>query len=170
MAMASRLSVTVSMAADTMGMLRLISRVNLVWVLTCPGMTSEGPGSSKTSSKVSPSRISMRLSILRAAYSETCATCHPPRAGLGTWGRPGVLKGRRQRAGGRNAATENQKLVASRDRTQRRARFEARRLHSEGPGGHRRVAEAVGRDEPSSQGRTVPVGDVYAHLLHQPSR
>src|ERR1700761_9431223 len=69
MAMASRLSVTVSMAADTSGMFRLSSRVKRVVVLTCPGMTSDGPGSSKTSSKVSPSRISMRLSILRGAYS-----------------------------------------------------------------------------------------------------
>ena len=69
MAMASRLSVTVSMAADTSGMFRLICRVNLDAVFTWPGMTSDGPGSSKTSSKVSPSRISMRLSILRAAYS-----------------------------------------------------------------------------------------------------
>ena len=68
MAMASRLSVTVSMADETMGMLRLISRVNRVAVSTCPGITSEAPGSSKTSSKVRPSRISMRLSILRAAY------------------------------------------------------------------------------------------------------
>src|SRR5206468_10674193 len=30
---------------------------------------SDGPGSSKTSSKVSPSRISMRLSVLRGGYS-----------------------------------------------------------------------------------------------------
>ena len=69
MAMASRLSVTVSMAAETSGMLRAISRVNLVAVLTWVGITSDGPGSSKTSSKVSPSRISMRLSVLRAAYA-----------------------------------------------------------------------------------------------------
>src|SRR4051812_15622371 len=62
MAMASRLSVTVSMAADTSGILSLISRVNLVATSTWVGMTSDGPGSSKTSSKVSPSRISMRLS------------------------------------------------------------------------------------------------------------
>ena len=59
MAMASRLSVTVSMAADTSGMFRLISRVNRVAVSTWVGITSDGPGSSKTSSKVSPSRISM---------------------------------------------------------------------------------------------------------------
>ena len=59
MAMASRLSVTVSMAADTSGMFRPISRVNRVAVSTWVGMTSDGPGSSKTSSKVSPSRISM---------------------------------------------------------------------------------------------------------------
>src|SRR5947209_1589266 len=59
MAMASRLSVTVSIAADTRGMFRLISRVNRVATSTWVGMTSEGPGSSKTSSKVRPSRISM---------------------------------------------------------------------------------------------------------------
>ncbi len=58
-AMASRLSVTVSIAAETMGILRLISRVRRVEVSTCVGITSERPGSSKTSSKVSPSRISM---------------------------------------------------------------------------------------------------------------
>ena len=69
MAMASRLSVTVSMAADTRGMFRLISRVNRVAVSTWVGITSDGPGSSKTSSKVSPSRISMRLSVLRGGYS-----------------------------------------------------------------------------------------------------
>ncbi len=69
MAMASRLSVTVSMAADTSGMFRLISRVNLVSVVTWVGMTSDGPGSSKTSSKVSPSRISIGVSILRRGYS-----------------------------------------------------------------------------------------------------
>src|SRR5947209_6466568 len=59
MAMASRLSVTVSIAADTSGMFSLISRVNRVATSTWVGMTSEGPGSSKTSSKVRPSRISM---------------------------------------------------------------------------------------------------------------
>ena len=50
-------------------MFRLISRVNFVTVFTWVGMTSEGPGASKTSSKVNPSRISMRLSILRDGYS-----------------------------------------------------------------------------------------------------
>ncbi len=70
MAMARRLSVTVSMAADTRGMFRPISRVNFVTVFTWVGITSDGPGSSKTSSKVSPSRISMRLSVLRGGYSE----------------------------------------------------------------------------------------------------
>jgi hypothetical protein len=59
MAMASRLSVTVSMAADTSGMFSLISRVNRVDTSTWVGITSDAPGSSKTSSKVSPSRISI---------------------------------------------------------------------------------------------------------------
>ena len=57
-----------SIAADTSGMLSAISRVNLVAVLTWAGITSDAPGSSKTSSKVSPSRISMRLSVLRGRY------------------------------------------------------------------------------------------------------
>ena len=69
MAMARRLSVTVSIAAETRGMLRPISRVNRVAVSTWVGMTSDAAGCSKTSSKVSPSRISMRLSVLRGGYS-----------------------------------------------------------------------------------------------------
>ncbi len=49
-----------TIAAETMGMFKFISRVRRVAVSTWEGMTSERPGSSKTSSKVSPSRISMR--------------------------------------------------------------------------------------------------------------
>jgi len=50
MAMARRASVTVSMAADTSGMRRSISRVSRVVVSTSLGMTSVSPGSSRTSS------------------------------------------------------------------------------------------------------------------------
>ena len=60
MAMASRLSVTVSMADEVSGMFSLMSRVSFVETSASAGMISDGPGSSKTSSKVSPSRISMR--------------------------------------------------------------------------------------------------------------
>ena len=52
MAMASAVSVTVSMAAETIGTLRAISRVRRVRISTSPGMTSDGPGSSSTSSNV----------------------------------------------------------------------------------------------------------------------
>ena len=71
MAMARRFSVTVSMAEDTRGMFRTILRVSRLWVLASVGMTADGPGSSKTSSKVRPSRISIGLSVLRAAYKPT---------------------------------------------------------------------------------------------------
>ena len=59
MAMARRLSVTVSMAEDSSGMFSLMSRVSWVETSTIAGMNSDAPGSSKTSSKVSPSRISI---------------------------------------------------------------------------------------------------------------
>ena len=55
--MAKRASVTVSMADEIRGMLSDISRVNCVRTSTCPGITSEAPGSSKTSSKVTASLI-----------------------------------------------------------------------------------------------------------------
>src|SRR6185437_16293857 len=54
-AIASRASVTVSIAADAMGMLSVISVVNLVAVRTSPGSTYDSAGSSNTSSKVRPS-------------------------------------------------------------------------------------------------------------------
>ena len=55
MAMASRDSVTVSMAALITGMLSAMLRESWVRVSACAGITSERPGSSNTSSKVSAS-------------------------------------------------------------------------------------------------------------------
>ena len=55
MAMASRDSVTVSIAALTMGMFNRMLRVSEVAVSTAVGSTSERPGSRRTSSKVRPS-------------------------------------------------------------------------------------------------------------------
>ena len=49
-------SVTVSIAAERRGMLRIMSLVSLVFVSTSIGCTSEAPGSNRTSSKVSPLR------------------------------------------------------------------------------------------------------------------
>ena len=54
-AIARRDSVTVSIAAETNGMLSVIPRVRRVFVSTWDGRTSEAAGSSRTSSKVSPS-------------------------------------------------------------------------------------------------------------------
>src|SRR3954452_1246412 len=56
MAMASRASVTVSIAEEMIGIFREIERVSRVLTSTPLGMTSEWPGVSKTSSKVSASR------------------------------------------------------------------------------------------------------------------
>src|SRR5215831_4802818 len=56
-AIASRDSVTVSMAALTMGIFRLILRVRRVCVETSAGKTSDFCGTNRTSSKVSPSGI-----------------------------------------------------------------------------------------------------------------
>jgi hypothetical protein len=57
MAMARRESVTVSIAADTIGIFREIVRVRHVRVSACAGSTDDLPGKSSTSSNVSPSRI-----------------------------------------------------------------------------------------------------------------
>ena len=51
-------SVTVSIAAESSGMLSVISRVRRVRTSTCSGSTSLAPGTSSTSSKVRPSRRS----------------------------------------------------------------------------------------------------------------
>src|SRR5580704_13849677 len=55
MAMARRPSVTVSIAADTIGMFSEIVRVRHVRVSACAGSTDDFPGKSSTSSNVSPS-------------------------------------------------------------------------------------------------------------------
>ena len=55
MAMANLASVTVSMAAETMGALTLISRVSWEEMSTSRGRTSENAGTRSTSSKVSAS-------------------------------------------------------------------------------------------------------------------
>ena len=55
MAMARGASVTVSIAAETIGMLRVIFGVRRAAVLTSPGRTFDSAGSSSTSSNVSPS-------------------------------------------------------------------------------------------------------------------
>ena len=54
-AMASGASVTVSIAADTTGMLSWIFGVSRAAVLTSLGSTLDSAGSSRTSSNVSPS-------------------------------------------------------------------------------------------------------------------
>ncbi|MEI9965862.1 MAG: antitoxin MazE-like protein, partial [Caulobacteraceae bacterium] len=66
------------MAADTMGMFRAMSLVSRVAVETWLGTTSERPGSSKTSSKVSPSRISIGVSVLRRGYHPGLPGSQPP--------------------------------------------------------------------------------------------
>ena len=59
MAMASALSVTVSIAAEISGMPRLTSRVRRVRVSVSVGRIDEAAGTSRTSSKVSACRISI---------------------------------------------------------------------------------------------------------------
>src|SRR6266478_186485 len=65
MAMASRDSVTVSIAADASGMLIFSLRAKFVVVSTSVGSTADRPGNSSTSSKVRPSVI--ELSIIPAS-------------------------------------------------------------------------------------------------------
>ena len=61
MAMASRPSVTVSMAEEMTGILTLISRVTRELTSASAGSTSEGRGASRTSSKVSATVLSSRI-------------------------------------------------------------------------------------------------------------
>ncbi len=66
MAMASRASVTVSMAAEMIGILRSMSPAMRVRMSVSPGITSEWPGCRRTSSKVSasgPVTVSMILAM-----------------------------------------------------------------------------------------------------------
>ena len=101
-AMARCDSVTVSMAAEEMGMLRTMSRVKLVRVSTSAGITSLRAGSSKTSSKVRPSMsvswdhrglLFMRAYGERGAINQRCST----RGGRSTlrrrrWSWPGCAR------------------------------------------------------------------------------
>ncbi len=59
MAIAMRASVTVSIAAEISGMFSAIAGVTNVRVSAVAGSTSDGPGTSSTSSNVSASRSSM---------------------------------------------------------------------------------------------------------------
>src|SRR3569833_2012717 len=73
-AMARRASVTVSIAADTSGMLSDISRVSRVLSSTSRGSTVEWAGTNGTSSKVSASSTTRRIAPSAPPYSEDCAT------------------------------------------------------------------------------------------------
>ena len=64
-AIASRASVTVSMAAETIGISSRIPRVSCVAVETWFGSTADSAGTSSTSSNVSPSRANFRSSSTR---------------------------------------------------------------------------------------------------------
>src|SRR3569833_4220504 len=65
-AIASLASVTVSIADDRRGILRRTPLVSCAETSVCPGMTSDGPGTSKTSSKVSAIAVSSadRLEVM----------------------------------------------------------------------------------------------------------
>ena len=56
-------SVTVSIADDSTGMLSAMPRVNWVAVSAMLGRTSDAPGTSRTSSKVRPSRMSIAVPV-----------------------------------------------------------------------------------------------------------
>ena len=87
MAMAIGPSVTVSMAEDTSGTLSEMVRVNRVRVSAVLGRTSEKPGTTNTSSKVSASRIAayewvsgaMAVSLRREGGSRALAIRHRTR-------------------------------------------------------------------------------------------
>ena len=70
-AMASLLSVTVSMAAETSGMPSLIVRVKRVSVLASVGKTDDAWGTSRTSSKVNASLIGITRLLKRIAGAKT---------------------------------------------------------------------------------------------------
>ena len=77
MATAMRASVTVSIAADTIGILRLILRVSWVVVVTSEGITSEASGKSNTSSKVNPIRATL-LGSSPPVVTRCCVIKDPP--------------------------------------------------------------------------------------------
>src|SRR6185312_7003063 len=62
-AIAIRASVTVSIAAETSGMFTVMLRLSRVRVRASPGARSEYPGTSRTSSKVSPSSANFSLKM-----------------------------------------------------------------------------------------------------------
>ena len=66
-AMAMSASVTVSMAAETSGMLRGIVRVKRLTVETSRGCTAEYRGTSRTSSKVRPGLG--RMTVMRSGVA-----------------------------------------------------------------------------------------------------
>ena len=68
-AIAARASVTVSIAADTIGISSSIVRVRRVRVETSPGSTLDSDGTSSTSSKVSPSLENLRSRARRRSIS-----------------------------------------------------------------------------------------------------
>ncbi len=67
MAIAMRYSVTVSMAEEMIGMFRAIVRVMRVFTSTSPGITSERPGRSRTSSKVRASSMDLMTAMANSA-------------------------------------------------------------------------------------------------------
>ena len=76
-AIAKRASVTVSIAAERIGILSVIPRVNFVWRETSLGNTVECAGTSKTSSNVKAScsnRIFSVLVVEKAPYYKVCST------------------------------------------------------------------------------------------------
>ena len=68
-AIAARASVTVSIAAETIGIWRSIVRVRRVRVETSPGSTPDSDGTRSTSSKVSPSLANLRSRARRRSIS-----------------------------------------------------------------------------------------------------
>ena len=68
-AIAVRASVTVSIAAETIGISSSIVRVRRVRVETSPGSTPDSEGTSSTSSKVSPSFANLRSRARRRSIS-----------------------------------------------------------------------------------------------------
>jgi hypothetical protein len=85
MAIASRPSVTVSMADDKIGMLREMVRVTRLVTLTWLGKTSEAAGSRSTSSKVSARPKSLSIGRLAMVLSSVGLTRGArPRTGRGS--------------------------------------------------------------------------------------
>src|SRR5438874_4894965 len=60
-------------------------------------------------------------------------------------------------------------MVTGGDREEQRARPRGVRLHHEQPTCDRAVTETLGRAEPAAEIGSLPIRDVDAELLHQPS-